>query len=215
MKPLRWLTVSLSLATAEAPTALSLIGCTRLRAVSGILRTQRGRRGSGGAGRLAGTAPAGPGQCGRPGPPSPPSHPSPLWLKPSSCPCGSNSGRRRASPTCHRPLVSSRAAYRCARSPARTATVVPAGCSGAGSGWCCRAWIAVCTVTLGGPATVGAGPLLCADSWAVTVWRIASTARPRQPRSHRAERGHPVTPQHGTTVAALSASSAYGAGRTG
>jgi hypothetical protein len=37
----------LSLATVVAPTALSLIGCTILRAVSGILRTQCGRRGSG------------------------------------------------------------------------------------------------------------------------------------------------------------------------
>ena len=208
-------TVSTTHATAEAPTVLSLIGCTRLRAVSGILRTQRGRRGSGGAGQLAGTASAGPGQCGRPGPPSPSSHSlapvaqarlSPLWLI---------SGRHWASPTCHRPLVSSRAAYRRARSPARIATVVLAGCSGAGSGWCCRAWIAVCTVSLGGSATVGAGPLLCADSWAVTVWRIASAARLRQPRGHRAERGHPVSHQHGTTVAALSASSAYGAGRPG
>jgi hypothetical protein len=50
-------------------------------------------------------------------------------------------------------------------------------CSGAGSGWHCRAWIADCTVHLGGPATVGAGPLMCADSWAVTLWRIASAAR--------------------------------------
>jgi hypothetical protein len=48
IKPLRRPTVpTLSLATVVAPTALSLIGCTILRAVSGILRTQRGRRGSG------------------------------------------------------------------------------------------------------------------------------------------------------------------------
>jgi hypothetical protein len=48
MKPLRRPTVStLSLATVVAPTALSLIGCTILRAVSGILRTQCGRCGSG------------------------------------------------------------------------------------------------------------------------------------------------------------------------
>ena len=76
-----------------------MIGCTRLRAVSGILRTQRGRRGSGGAGQLAGTAPAGSGQCGRPGPPpSSPTLPlasvaqvlrSPLWLKTHARPCGS------------------------------------------------------------------------------------------------------------------------------
>ena len=165
--------------------------------------------------QLAGTASAGPGQCGRPGPPSPLSRPlapvaqarlSPLWL---------NSGRRRASPTCHRPLVSSRAAYRRARSPARIATAVLAGRSGAGSGWCCRAWIAVCTVSLGGSATVGAGPLMCADGWAVTVWRTVSTARLRQPRGHRAERGHPLSQQHGTTGDALSAISAYGAGRPG
>jgi hypothetical protein len=37
----------LSLATVVAPTALSLIGCRILCAVSGILRTQCGRRGSG------------------------------------------------------------------------------------------------------------------------------------------------------------------------
>ncbi len=48
IKPLRRPTVpTLSLATVVAPTALSLIGCTILRAVSGILRTQRGRSGSG------------------------------------------------------------------------------------------------------------------------------------------------------------------------
>ena len=48
IKLLRRPTVSpLSLATVVAPTALSLIGCTILRAVSGILRTQCGRRGSG------------------------------------------------------------------------------------------------------------------------------------------------------------------------
>ena len=140
--------------------------------------------------------------AGPPPPPSPPLAPvaqaclSPLWL---------NSVRRRASPTSHWPWVSSRAAYRRARSPARIATVVLAGCSGAGSGWCCRAWIAVCTVSLGGPATVGAGPLMCADSWAVTVWRIASAVRLRQSRGHRTERGHPVSHQHGTTAVALSA----------
>ncbi len=45
---------------------------------------------------------------------------------------------------------------------------------------------------LGGPATVGAGPLMCADSWAVTLWRIASAARLRRSRGHRTERGQPV-----------------------
>ena len=90
MKPLRWLTVSLTRASAEAPTVLSLIGCTRLRAVSGILRTQRGRRGSGGAGLHAGTAPAGPGQCGRPGPSSSRTLPLAWWLKSHARPCGSS-----------------------------------------------------------------------------------------------------------------------------
>jgi hypothetical protein len=97
MNPLRWLSVSLTLATAEAPTVLSLIGCTRLRAVSGILRTQRGRRGSRGAGLHAGTGSAGPGRRGRPGPISTDlaSRPvaqvlrSPLWLKSHARPCGS------------------------------------------------------------------------------------------------------------------------------
>ncbi len=42
-----------------------MIGCTRLRAVSGILRTQRGRRGSWLGRLLAGTAGAGPASCGR------------------------------------------------------------------------------------------------------------------------------------------------------
>jgi hypothetical protein len=97
MNPLRWLSVSLTLATAEAPTVLSLIGCTRLRAVSGILRTQRGRRGSRGAGLHAGTGSAGPGRRGRPGPISTDlaSRPvaqvlrSTLWLKSHARPCGS------------------------------------------------------------------------------------------------------------------------------
>ncbi len=83
------LTVSLTRAIAVAPTVLSLIGCTRLRAVSGILRTQRGRRGSGGAGRLAGTVSAGPGQCGRPGLHLLRVNLSPPRLKPASRPCGS------------------------------------------------------------------------------------------------------------------------------
>ncbi len=143
----------------------------------------RAARERGRGGQLAGTASADPGQCGRPVPPPPPSQP-PLR------PCGSSTPLAPVAHLwpapgvahCHRPLVSSRAAYRRARSPARIATVVLAGCSGAGSGWCCRARIAVCTVFLGGPATVGAGPLLCADSWAVTVWRIASAARLCQPR---------------------------------
>jgi hypothetical protein len=81
MNPLRWLSVSLSHATAEAPTVLSLIGCTRLRAVSGILRTQRGRRGSRGAGQHAGTGSAGPGRHGRPGP---------ISTDLASRPCGSS-----------------------------------------------------------------------------------------------------------------------------
>jgi len=83
------------------------------------------------------------------GPPPPPSHPlapvaqaclSLLWL---------DSGRRRASPTSHWSWVSSRAACRRAGSPARIATVVLVGCSGAGSGRGCRTWIAVCTVFSG------------------------------------------------------------------
>jgi len=81
MNPLRWLSVSLSHATVEAPTVLSLIGCTRLRAVSGILRTQRGRRGSRGAGQHAGTGSAGPGRHGRPGP---------ISTDLASRPCGSS-----------------------------------------------------------------------------------------------------------------------------
>jgi hypothetical protein len=125
MKPLRWLTVSLTLATAVAPTVfngvLSLIGCTRLRAVSGILQTQRGRRGSGGVGPHAGTVSAGPSKCGRPGLHLHRVCLSPLWLKPASRPCGST-----LAGVGHRPLaighgcpLSSRAAYRRARSPAR------------------------------------------------------------------------------------------------
>ncbi len=65
-------------------------------------------------------------------------------------------------------------------------------CSGAGSGWHLRTQIADSTVYLGGPATVGAGPLMCADSWAVTLWRIASAARLRRSRGHRTERGQPA-----------------------
>jgi hypothetical protein len=101
---------------------------------------------------------------------APVAQPSPLRL---------NSGGRRASPTSHWSWVSSRAACRRAGSPARIATVVLVGCSGAGSGWRCRAWIAGCTVYLGGPATVGAGPLMCADSWAVTAWQCGGSPAPR------------------------------------
>ena len=71
---------------------------------------------------------------------APVAQPSPLWLY---------SGRRRAVPNCHWSWVSSRAACWCAGSPARIATVVLVGCSGAGSGRGCRTWIAVCTVFSG------------------------------------------------------------------
>ncbi len=141
--------------------------------------------------------------------------PPPQWLIPTPrciSPLRLNSGRRRAMPTSLWSWVSSRAAYQRARSPARVATVVPAGCSGACSGWCCRAWIADRTVYLGGPATFGAGPLMCADSWAVTVWRIASAARLRQSRGHRTERGHSVL-QLGTTEVTPSAKLASSPGR--
>ena len=67
-----------------------MIGCTRLRAVSGILRTQRGRRGSGGAGLLAGTAPVGPGRCGRPGPSSSRILLHAWWLMSHARPSGSS-----------------------------------------------------------------------------------------------------------------------------
>jgi hypothetical protein len=141
--------------------------------------------------------------------------PPPQWLIPMPrciSPLRLFSGRRRASPTSHWSWVSSRAAYRRARSPARIATVVLVGCSGAGPGWRCRAWIADRTVYLGGPATFGAGPLMCADGWAVTVWRIASAARLRQSRGHRTERGHSVL-QLGTTEVTPSAKLASSPGR--
>jgi hypothetical protein len=67
---------------------------------------------------------------------------------------------------------------------------------------------------LGGPATVGAGPLMCADGWAVTVWRIVSAARLRQSRGHQTERGQLVHHRHGTTAVALSAKLASSPGRT-
>jgi hypothetical protein len=119
-------------------------------------------------------------------------------------PCGS-SPRRDASRPCgstlagvgHRPLAIGHgclAGLRAGvpdRRPVSPLSSSPA-CSGAGSGWHCRARIADCTVHLGGPATLGAGPLMCADSWAVTLWRIASAARLRRSRGHRAERGQPV-----------------------
>ncbi len=118
-----------------------MIGCTRLHAVSGILRTQRGRRGSG-LGRLrAGTASAGPALCGRAGPTSSYQatlrRPSPLWLNSRPLhlsPPWLNSGRRRAPPTSHWPWVSSRAACRRAGSPARIATAVLAGVQWGGLG---------------------------------------------------------------------------------
>ena len=63
--------------------------------------------------------------------------PSPLWLNSSlRClfPLWLNSGRRRAPPTSHWSWVSSRAAYRRARSSARIATVVLAGVQWGGLG---------------------------------------------------------------------------------
>jgi hypothetical protein len=317
--------VSLTLATAEAPTVLSLIGCTRLRAVSGILRTQRGRRGSRGAGLHAGTGSAGPGRRGRPGPISTDlaSRPvaqvlrSPLWLKSHARPCGSRptlapvaqvsrsplwlySGRRRdAGPGSHlhRPRLSPLWLKSHARPCGSRPTLAPVAqvsrsplwlysgrSRGAGPGshlhrprlsplrlksharpcgstlapvallWPASGsaqlplvmgvqpgCVLVCRIAgpyrhcrprwvqwgglgpglpyvdrrlhrfLGGPATVGAGPLMCADSWAVTVWRIASAARLRQSRGHRTERGQPVSHQLGTTAVALSAKLAFGA----
>jgi hypothetical protein len=73
---------------------------------------------------------------------------------------------------------------------------VTSACSGAGSGWHGKGQIADSTVYLGGLATGGADPLLCANSWAVTVWqtRIASVAWLRRSRRYRAERGLSVGP---------------------
>jgi hypothetical protein len=67
-------------------------------------------------------------------------------------------------------------------------------------------------VYLGGPATVGAGPLMCTDSWAVTLWRTASAARLRRSRSHRAVRGHPDTTSTAPLWLLSRPSLAYGPG---
>ena len=205
MNPLRWLSVSLTLATAEAPTVLSLIGCTRLRAVSGILRTQRGRRGSRGAGQHAGTGSAGPGRHGRPGSISTDLASRPcgsslslapvaqvsrslLWINPR--PCGSTLAGVGQCPTAtgHGCPAGLRAGVPDRRS------VSPLS-SSLGAVGRARAGAAVrrspSAPFIGGPATVGAGPLMCADGWDVTVWRTVSAARLRQPRGHRAVRGHP------------------------
>jgi hypothetical protein len=175
------------------------IGCTRLRAVSGILRTQRGRRGSRLGRLLAGTAGAGPALCGRVPASSTPRvrlrRPRPAGQLFAATPIAPVAHLWPASGTAtsHWSWVSSRTARRGAGSPARIATVVfAAACSGAGSGRHLRTQIADSTVYLGGPATVGAGPLMCADSWAVTLWRIANAARLRRSRGHRVERGQPV-----------------------
>ena len=163
-----------------------LIGCTRLRAVSGILRTQRGRRGSG-LGRLrAGTAYAGLAMRSRSRPPSttlqlPRLHPcgfasrpcgstlrrvaclSPLWL---------NSSRRRAVPTSHWPWVSSRAARRRTATGwiADTGPTVPCTLSHlAGVGQCPLAIGHGCLVGLlvGVPPRVGSPTAPCT----LRVWR--------------------------------------------
>ena len=228
MNPLRWLSVSLSHATVEAPTVLSLIGCTRLRAVSGILRTQRGRRGSRGAGQHAGTGSAGPCRRGRPGPistdlasrPCGSSLPlapvaqvsrSLLWINPR--PCGSTLAGVGQCPTAtgHGCPAGLRAGVPDRRS------VSPLS-SSLGAVGRARAGAAVrrspSAPFFGGPATVGAGPLMCADGWDVTVWRTVSAARPRQSRGHRTERGQLVHHRHGTTAVALSAKLASSPGRT-
>jgi len=227
MNPLRWLSVSLSHATVEAPTVLSLIGCTRLRAVSGILRTQRGRRGSRGAGQHAGTGSAGPGRHGRPGPISTDLASRPcgsslslapvaqvsrslLWINPR--PCGSTLAGVGQCPTAtgHGCPAGLRAGVPDRRS------VSPLS-SSLGAVGRARAGAAVrrspSAPFIGGPATVGAGPLMCADGWDVTVWRTVSAARLRQPRGHRTERGQLIHHRHGTTAVALSAKLASGACR--
>ena len=124
-----------------------MIGCTILRAVSGILRTHRGRRGSGLGRQLAVATCAGLVRRYRAGYPLPlvfAASPSPLWL--NSSPVWLNSsllapvaqlfaraarllspGRRRAVLTSHWPWVSSRAARRRAGSQARIATAVYVG----------------------------------------------------------------------------------------
>jgi hypothetical protein len=78
-------------------------------------------------------------------------------------------------------------------------------CSGAGSGWHRRTQIADSTVYLGGPATLGAGPLMCADSWAVTLWRIASGQRRAAAQvSGTPDRARPASPFIAAPVRMLS-----------
>ena len=202
-----------------------MIGCTRLRAVSGILRTQRGRRGSRGAGQHAGTGSAGPGRHGRPGL---------ISTDLASRPCGSSLSLAPVAQVSRsllwinpRPCGSSLAGV--GQCPTATGHGCPAGLragvpdrrsvsplsSSLGAVGRARAGAAVrrspSAPFFGGPATVGAGPLMCADGWDVTVWRTVSAAWLRQSRGHRTERGQPVSHQHGTTAVALSAKLAFGA----
>jgi hypothetical protein len=113
---------------------MTLIGCTILRAVSGMLRTHCGRRGS-----VLGRLPTGANAPGRSGPAGPDTSPSAFapglcgfslgLCGFTLCPCGLplSSGRRRALLTSHWPWVVCRAARRRGGSPARIATVVFAG----------------------------------------------------------------------------------------
>ena len=160
-----------------------MIGCTILRAVSGILRTQRGRRGSGPGRQLAGAlrlfySPSrlNSRPVARLSAPvallSPVAHhclSSPPWL--SSSPLWLNSlspGRRRRLATSHWPWAYSLGCSpACQIKPDRIATVVVIGVQWGGLGLARFAGGLPTRRDLGGSGASGTGLCSCVFSWAV------------------------------------------------
>jgi hypothetical protein len=105
-----------------------------------------------------------------------------------------SSGWRRALPTSHWPWAVCRAARRRAGSPARIATFVSTGVQWGGSGLARLRVDRRQRRSVGGSGAVALGPACALFAGPSPWWRIASGARLRRSRGHRAGRGQSAGP---------------------
>jgi hypothetical protein len=199
--------------------SFSLIGCTILRAVSGILRTHCGRRGSGLGRHLGGAnAPRRAGAAGLDAAFIAPSLASaafyrPVWSRPSTvwaittsaCTASLSSPCDLPLRPCGSPLSHLAGVGQCPLANGhgclvgllvgvldrRPVSPLPStsACSGAGSGWHGCGWIADSAVYFAGLVPVAPARARACSAGPPPVWRIASVARLRRSRGYRTERG--------------------------